>query len=396
MIFSVLSFIKGYLVIEVSGIFIERFINLCIKSNIYLWGISKKSKNCAEMKISVKGFFLIREAARKTGVRVKILKRCGFTMFLHKHRRRKGFYVGFVVFALLLVFLTSFIWTVEIEECERCSEDDIRQSLKKCGIYTGALRYGHGLHTIQDRMMKEIPELSWIWVEIKGTRAIVSVKEREPVPQIFDSSVAYNLVAKCDGVIESTEITNGNQVAGIGDVVKKGDLLVSGVYDTKYSGVKLLNSEGTVTAITWHSKKQTFPMERKTLDKTGIIKNKIILNVAGYNLQIFPPWKIKLETYEEEANQWQLKLWGDIYLPLAIKKSQLSETKERTIKMSEGEAFSFYKDKLSKEIDKELSKEALVLEKVAQHKVQGSSITVSVTFKCRENIAEKRPIQTGG
>lgn len=396
MIFALISFIKGYLIIEVKGVFIERFINLAIKRNIYLWGISKTGKNQAQMKVSVKGFFLLREAARKTGVRVKILKRCGFSMFLHRHRKRRGFYIGFLVFTLAVTFLTSFIWSVEIEETTRCQKEEIRQCLKECGIYTGALRYGHKIHALQESMMEKIPELSWIWVEIRGTRAIVSVKERESAPEIFDSTKPYNIIAKYDGVIESTNIKNGNQVAKVGDVVKKGDLLVSGVYDTKYSGTRLLNSEGEIIATVWHTKKQTFPMERKVLEKTGIIKNKTAINILGYKIQIFPFYPIKGEKFEEESEICQLKLWGDIYLPVSLEKTKLTEISEKNIKMSESDAFSFYRDKLSEELEKELSKESEVLEKVAQHRVEDDNIWVSVTFKCREDIAEKREIQTGG
>lgn len=392
MIFSLVSFFKGYLLIEVRGIFIERFINLAIKNNIYLWGISKKSKNCAHMKISIKGFFRIRDAARKTGVKVKILKRYGFTMFLHRHRKRKGFYIGFLIFVLIIAFLSSFIWTVEIEGNENISEEAIRQSLKECGIYPGALRFGHKIHEIQDIMMEKNTQLSWFWVDIKGTKAKVSIKERTSAPKVFDEKTPYNIVAKCDGVIENTKVTNGNQVINVGDVVKKGDLLVSGVYDLKYGGIRFLHSEGEVTAITWHTKKDTFPMERKIIDKTGIIKNKVIINVAGRDIQLYPFGKIKFKTFEESEKIWKIKILGDVYFPFEIKNIEVSETSEETIKMNEGEAFSYYRDMLFESLSKELGENIEILEKTATYEIIGEKIKISVTFKCREDIGEKIPL----
>ena len=71
-----LNYIIGYVNIKVESYFLERFINLAIKSNIFLWDIKKRSRNTATMKVSVRGFFHIRKAARKTRVKVKIIKRC--------------------------------------------------------------------------------------------------------------------------------------------------------------------------------------------------------------------------------------------------------------------------------------------------------------------------------
>jgi len=395
MIFSAVNFFRGYLIIEVTGIFIERFINLAIKSNIFLWSIEKKTKNCATMKISIKGFFHIRKAVRKTKVKVKIIKRCGLPMFLHKYRKRKAFYIGFLICAAMLSALTSFVWSIEINGNERIDESLIREELKSCGISTGVLKYGHSSHKIQEEMMLKIPELSWFWVEIKGTRAIVSIKERMQKPEIFDKDSPCNLIAKCDGVIENANILNGNQVIKPGDVVKKGDLLVSGVYDTKYDGIRLLNSEGEVIAITWHSKSKTFPMQKTVTEPTGNSKTKAVINLFGMDMQIYPVGRIKYKTFTEETNEKQLKLWGDLYLPVKIKTVTVSETTETVTKMTEDEAVGYYKEQIKNEILKEVGG-CEVLELSAEHYIRNNEITISVTLKCRENIAEKREIQVGG
>jgi len=396
MIFSLLNFLRGYLIIEVYGVFLERFINLAIKSNIFLWDIKKRSRNTATMKVSVRGFFHIRKAARKTRVKVKIIKRCGLPMFVHKHRKRKAFYIGFLIFVLIISLLTSFIWTVEIEKTSFVDEKLIRDELKACGIDVGVIKYGHSAHEIQDKLMMKIPSLSWIWVEIRGTRAIVSVKERTRKPEIFDKNTPCNIVAKYDGVIEKITAINGNQIALPGDVVKKGDLLISGVYDAKYDGVRLVNAEGTALATTWHTLKETFPLQRVATEQTGKNKKQIILSAGGKDIKIFPLWGHGFEKFETTEENRQIKLWGDLYLPFKIKIKTINEIAEHTLKMSEYDAFVYYRDILIKSLEKELDDEVEILEKTAEHKLYGNNITVSVTLKCRCDIAEKRAIQTGG
>lgn len=395
MIFKIFRFLKGYLIIEIRGQFLERFINLAIKSNIFLWDI-EKTDGLMTMKISPKGFKMIRRAARKTYTKVKIVKRCGLPLFLHKHRKRKAFYIGFLIFVIIISILTSFIWSVEIEDTNLVDKNFLRQKLKENGIYVGRIKYGHSSHEIQDKLMMEIPELSWIWIEIRGTRAIVSVRERTEKPEIYDKTTPYNVVAKYDGVIEKITATEGNQIAKEGDVVKKGDLLISGVFDAKYDGIRFANSNGSVIATVWNTKKQSFGLTRTVAEKTGKSVKNIFLSVAGKDIKIFPLWGHGFEKFETTEKNRQIKLWGDLYLPFIIKTVNVSEITESTYKMNESEGFEFYRDLIIKEFEKEVLGEAEILEKTADYQINGDEIEVSVTFKCRRDIAEKRIIQTGG
>ena len=63
--------------------------------------------------------------------------------------------------------------------------------------------------------------------------------------------------------------------------------------------------------------------------------------------------------------------------------------------MSEKEAFAYYKELLFKELIKEY-KDAEILEKTAEEETSGGKIKIKATIKCRQNIAGKTAIQTGG
>ena len=81
MILDFLYFLRGYLVIKVSGPFIERFINIATKNGILLRKITR-GKDSATMLISARGFKKIRSAARKTKTSVKMYFRRGFIVFI--------------------------------------------------------------------------------------------------------------------------------------------------------------------------------------------------------------------------------------------------------------------------------------------------------------------------
>ena len=54
-------------------------------------------------------------------------------------------------------------------------------------------------------------------------------------------------MATADGIIKKMDIVSGNSVVKVGQAVKKGDLLVSGIIET-VDGTRFVKSKGTVLA----------------------------------------------------------------------------------------------------------------------------------------------------
>ena len=93
MLTDILKFIKGYLIIRVTGYSPERFLNLCGRHGIVLWELRNR-KTEYEMCISISGFRKLRPLVRKTKTKVVILERHGLPFILHRYRRRKLFAMG--------------------------------------------------------------------------------------------------------------------------------------------------------------------------------------------------------------------------------------------------------------------------------------------------------------
>ena len=82
------NYIRGYVIITVTGRNIERFINICSRRNILLWEIIRINQDSAQMKASIRGFKHMRPAARKSRCKVRI-SRCGLPFKFSRFRRRK-------------------------------------------------------------------------------------------------------------------------------------------------------------------------------------------------------------------------------------------------------------------------------------------------------------------
>ncbi len=389
MFFTIFHYIRGFLELKLTGMYLERFLNLCVRSGIYLWRIRKESPKEATACVSIPGFFRMREASRKTGTRVRILRKRGLPLFLHRHRRRRAFWAGFLLFALIITLLSSFIWSIEIDGTEKIDKNIIRNALSSCGLDTGVIKYTIKASDIKEEMLKIMPELSWVWVEVKGTRAFVHVREKTPAPEIVPLDRPCNIVAKKDGVIADFVADRGAACVEKGDAVKKGTLLISGTVATKHGGTLLVHAEGSVRAHTWYTKTGSFPLLLQTETDGGESKTQFKLHISDFVLPLHG--NAPYETYRTETRGGPWRLWGEVYFPAWIEKNIVHKTEIHKVQLSPEEAKRHYGEQLFNEIN--FAAGAEIINTEYTYILEGNGrISVTCTVECIEEIGEIREI----
>lgn len=98
------NYFKGYVIIKVEGLTLEKFLNLAANSNIYIWDIKRMDYTLLEMKVSIKGFRELKKIANKGACRVYIKEKIGFPFFMNKLKKRKMLGFGFIIFLGLIFF----------------------------------------------------------------------------------------------------------------------------------------------------------------------------------------------------------------------------------------------------------------------------------------------------
>ena len=148
--------------------------------------------------------------------------------------------------------MSSFIWGIEISGIE--IDENTVHNLYENGLKIGMLKNMVDVDAVRSKMMTNMPEIAWIGINIIGSKAEVEIKERIQKPDIVEKDKPYNIKAKCDGVITRIEVKQGMPLVKQGDVVTKGQLLVSGVLESSVVGVRLVPSSAIILAKTWHEK----------------------------------------------------------------------------------------------------------------------------------------------
>ncbi len=392
MILSFIHFLSGYLVLHINGAFVERFLNLCVRGGIYMWNIQKTKNGYTTLSVSIRGFRRMRHAAQKTHTRVHIAEKRGLPLFLHRHRRRRAFLVGMVIFVLLLALLTSFIWSIEIEDTEKIDKNVVRNALKSCGLDRGVIKYKIKPSEIKAAMLREVPALSWLFVEVRGTRAYVHLREKTPSPEIVPAHIPCNIIATRDGVICDLVAENGQNAVQIGDVVKKGDLLISGTMDTKHGGTRFVHAAGTVTAKTWYEKSGTFPLWREEKVKTGNIEKRYRVAFGEKSIPLYLKNEPAFRAYEENTEEIPFRIFSDFYLPVSLHREVAEELRVNRVEMTADQAAAHYGEQLISEMN--LPSE-IVSKEITHILQENGTIFVTATVECREEIGQAKEILEG-
>jgi len=222
-------YFQGYLILELSGLEKERFINLCKNREIEIIHIfATESKWYCKFKY--KDFFHIKDIIKKTGCCCKIDKKIGFFFDINKLKRRKGLIIGTIVFFFILSQCSSRIWDIRVQGSFIHTKEQIFQVMKEeLGIFGGVPVNMVDCFEIEKKLRLEYNDIGWISVERKGCRICISLNESVMPENIPVKKEPCHIVAAKDGIVRKLEVRSGVPQVNVGDFVKKGEILISGI-----------------------------------------------------------------------------------------------------------------------------------------------------------------------
>ncbi|MBR3133500.1 MAG: sporulation protein YqfD [Clostridia bacterium] len=228
MLFKIfLFFIIGYVNVEVEGFFIERFINRCVSSKIFIWGLKRKSDTRLMCNMGISDFKSVRKIAKETRCKIKISYKKGLPFLINRYKKRKIFGIFLLTIVLCIIVMSKFVWNIEVKGLEKISDESIISTLKECGLNTGVLKNSVDIDKVIERVRLERDDIAWIGINIDGTNAIVEVVEASPKPEILDKNEYCNIVSDKTGIITKINVTNGMANVSVGDIVEPGTILAN-------------------------------------------------------------------------------------------------------------------------------------------------------------------------
>ncbi len=390
---DILAFFKGSVTIEAEGLFLERFLNICMRRGIFLSDIKRLNSEKISAKIGIGGFREIRPIAKKTKTRVRIRAREGMPFLINRYKKRKVAIAGLVIFLGILWYLSSHIMGIDIIGNERLSNAEIEKELKAFGLYRGTPTSKIDRRLLQNQMMTRMDDLAWIGINIKGSRAYIEVKERLDTKRSVDDGVPCNIIASRDGHILGLEVRSGQTVVKLNDMVEKGDLLVSGAVDSQVEGIRYAHSAGSVYAQTLYKKSRIYPLEYEEKQYTGNTVVRRSIGAFGQNIKLYLKSGVPYEYCEKESKSERHHLWGFDNIFVDINQDSYREYIPQKKTRTAEQAVALGGKELTEEIQKEFENRVEILSKnVTYSRIDQKTVEVTAEILCREDIAQQSAI----
>jgi len=322
----IFNYLLGFVNITVEGFFTERFINNCINNKIFLWGLKRKSSTLLTVNVNINNFKKIHSIAKKTKCKVKINYKKGLPVILHRYRKRKLFLFLLLPIALLIFISSRYIWNIEIVGTENIDIQELIMQLNEEGVGVGKRKSSIDSKNVIDNIRLKRNDIAWVSLDMKGTNAIVTIVEAEEKPDIIDKNEYCNIVAAEQGLITKITADTGTAQVKVGDIVEKGDVLIGGFMQGKYTDTRYVHAKGEVKAKVWYTKKATSGLTREISEETGVVENKYSININNFKINLYKTLP-NFENYDTIIETNKIKLFSNFYLPIGITKTTYIEKK---------------------------------------------------------------------
>lgn len=391
----IFHFIFGRLFFRISGQHVERFLNLCAKHQMILWDLKPDGQGYS--------FYIRRSAdkelqdlASKTNVKLQLDGQYGLPFFLREHRKRKAFFFSAGLAVLIIFVLSQFLWEITVSGSEVYSESDILKYVTANFYRPGTWKGSVDCDLLEEHLREDYDEIAWVSCSLTGTRLHVEIKETLDRKTKQNPKTPCDIVANKTGIVTALSVKSGTPLVSVGDRVKKGSTLISGLIyyysdDFQVTETDQIKADGEITMKTEETYKETIPMEYYE-KKFGKEKIRLKSIYAG-------PWEWKLPFGKEEGRtdvmekRYPLKIGKSLYFPVGIYMRTYRPYHAVKKTYTDAQAKKKLSDRLQCYIKKKEEKGIRILHKEIKYKKSGESYTASGTITQEEKAGKIRSIK---
>lgn len=326
-IIKVWKFLKGYVIIKISGFNINKLLNRSISSNIEIMELRSTDPRHYKCCIHISKLRQFKALADKYNCSIEILSRNIVSIILDNLRYRFVFALGVAVFMTVLYICSSLVWVIDIEGNSQISDGEIYKFCSDSDLYIGSpIKLIDG-KALSENIKNTFKNISWVNFSIEGTRVYIKMAEGKEGLSEVTNSEPCNIAADKNGIISNIITDKGTPLVKKNDVVIKGDILISGnLVNSGNEEIQIndvVHSRGTIRAYVNNNYNFTVPLLQVKKIYTGNIINKYRLKL--WQLDFADGNDIKFKKYDFSKSVDQLKLGEKIYLPITFFKYTYKE-----------------------------------------------------------------------
>ena len=306
-------FYKGYVILQIEGVYPERLLSLLEREGVALWDIHRPAPGVLCCTMPAPAFHRLHELNRRCRCRVHIRKKGGGRILLQRLWRRRMLIVGMGLTLALALWASRRVWFVDIRDCRRMDEAVLRQALSEQGVRPGQNLRRLPLSDIADYVAAQYEELAFVELHVDGVFLRVRAREAMAEGERLDQSVPCDVVSTREGIVTRITAYGGRAQVRVGQKVKKGQLLIAGhvtardgsmTYATHAYGEVLAavlykaQVEAPETAIQWAETGETAPCRALYLGPYKLLSSRCPFEEADLEAEekvvLLSPWPLRV------------------------------------------------------------------------------------------------------
>lgn len=386
----IIRYLFGFARVVVSGPY-ENFLNLLSKRGVTTWG-AKKCDKCFEISVPRSQVDILRKSAVKSSVHIENISERGLGATIRRHKDKLSLLAGIGVFFLVIHFLSMYVWVVQVSGNTTVSSEEIISAASEVGLRVGTWKRSFPASHVEQELMLQFRDMSWMSVNIQGCVANIAVKERfAPENFAVSDEEDSNIVARMDGEIAEVQVVQGTPEVKVGDAVTKGTLLVSGVYGEEDSDiVHTCHATAKVMANTFHEFHASVDMYQERSRDVGRKIAVKKLRLFGIDIPLTPTTLPQdIENFSLQSDDKVAEIC-DVKLPFAVHTDLWKEQERSVERISDEEAYRMLAEKIE-EFERTELRDIQITYKEQDDRFVDDKLCTSIMYYCCEDISEQVP-----
>lgn len=216
--------------VKIYGLNLSRLINLLIIEGVYLSHVQIKNKFIV-FSLNEKDKVILDKICKRERKQYKIIGTNSFKNLLLKVPYIFGSYFAIMLCLFYMVSFNFYIYHIKIENESIIDYDTkkVVQILNHNGIHYGMSKYKFNEKEIENILLKNLTDIKGCSVFFNGNNLTIKIFPEE----LSENNISKVLISKYDAVVTKIDNYSGDVHFKVGDIVKKGDVLISSDYEAK-------------------------------------------------------------------------------------------------------------------------------------------------------------------
>ena len=389
---KVVNYLRGEAEVRCCSAAPERVLNLCSVHDIPFWNVVWEDAAHIRFHTTTYGRRELQHVMDAAAVEVEEVSASGAPVMLRRLRRRYVLLASAVLALLWLWCGANIVLSFSISGNDRVSDTEILRALERNGVTIGTRALEIEQENLRNHVLLELHELSWLSVNVRGCTAHVQVVERERPPRIIDPKKYVNVVATKTGLVTDIVALNGKTCVAEGEMVEEGQLLLSGVSDGRFGGVRFMHAQGEIWGRTWYTLTARVPLTVTEQVGEGKENHHFSLIVGKKRINFYGRGSILTTGCDRIATYHSLKLPFGGELPLGLCHEKIVQYDVQTVTRTEAAALDEGKLALLQRLTAQLTEEGRVTWTTFTHRTEGDTLLMTLQAECLEQLGKEVPV----